>query len=97
MYPMHPEDADFTYSSEAEIDRAFARSGCDPDAAKCVCRGSGWIASERDALYTCLIHFTGQPAEPEEEQQEPLTQYERDELEAEWLEGGSGTHPSLPF
>jgi hypothetical protein len=68
MYPMHPEDADFTPSTDAEIDLAFARSGCDPDPAKCVCRGRGWICSERDALYTCLVHFTGQPAEPEEEQ-----------------------------
>jgi hypothetical protein len=70
MYPMHPEDADFTYSTPAEIDRAHARSGCDRDADKCRCGGSGWVGSERDALYTCLFHFTGQPAEPEEEQPE---------------------------
>lgn len=61
MYPMHPDDRDYAYSTDAEIDRAFARSGCDPDPAKCVCRGSGWIGSERDAHYTCLRHFADQP------------------------------------
>lgn len=82
MYPMHPDDADFTYSTDAEIDRAFARSGCDPDPAKCVCRGGGWVRSERDALYTCLAHYTGQP-DPESYYYESVEDEVRAELEAD--------------
>lgn len=97
MYPMHPEDADFTYSTPAEIDRAHARSGCDPDADKCRCGGRGWVGSERDSHYTCLYHFKGQTHPEDYDPYEDMTQYERDELEAEWLEGGSDTHPAEPF
>jgi hypothetical protein len=74
MYPMHPDDADFTPSSAAEIDRAHARSGCDPDADKCRCRGHGWVGSERDAHYTCLYHFADQP-HPEDYREEEAEAY----------------------
>jgi hypothetical protein len=60
MYPMHPEDADFDYSTDAEIDRAHAVSGCDPDPTKCRCGGRGWVSSERDSQYECPYHYVGQ-------------------------------------
>ncbi len=102
MYPMHPEDADFTYSSAVEIDRAHARSGCDPDPAKCVCRGRGWIGSERDSHYTCLAHYTGQT---HPEMYDPYDDMTPEELEAERKRiaedyperYSSGTDDSLPF
>ena len=103
MYPMHPDDADFTPSSAAEIDRAFAVSGCDPEADKCRCRGHGWVGSERDSHYTCPYHFKGQ-AHPESYHEE----YDDGGEEAERIQArqvgydadryyDSGTAEDLPF
>jgi len=34
---------------------------CEPDAATCWCRGSGWVLSDWDSWHECRHHYRGQP------------------------------------